>query len=203
MYGPLGRQLQISLRVLGFDVLRAAKPTSGLARPDYYDWSMEAQELLDDFEPHVVLVMFGGNDGQVLKPMACGVPEIRWPDQQRWRPEYEARVRGLLRQLRGAKRQVFLLSPTNRRPRQAAAKMKRIRQVQRQAAQGLEDVVFVDMWPFSSDHHGRFLERGVDGAGRDVPYRRTDGIHLTDAGATVVGRRLIETLRQHGLMTCR
>ena len=45
IFGPLGKSLERSLGALGFDVKRRGKATSGLARPDFFDWSTEARRL--------------------------------------------------------------------------------------------------------------------------------------------------------------
>ena len=40
------------------------KISSGLMRPDFYDWPAHVQERLPEIAPDVTIAMFGGNDGQ-------------------------------------------------------------------------------------------------------------------------------------------
>ena len=200
IYGHLGKSLQSSLRALGFEVHREGRPTSGLARPDFYDWISRANALIGEHDPHVVLMMFGGNDGQRLEPSDPSLDRVHWKEEAGWREAYAERVYILADLLRGEDRRVFLLSPTNRRSPKARAKCDRIRQVQERAVRGMERVTWIDMWPLSSDHYGRFLDESVDAFGDRVKYRRSDGIHLTRAGGVRVGHTLVRRLMDEGLL---
>ncbi|MEE2779222.1 MAG: DUF459 domain-containing protein [Myxococcota bacterium] len=200
IYGHLGKYLQSSLQALGFKVIREGRPTSGLARPDFYDWTIRADQLIDEHEPHVVVMMFGGNDGQRIEPGDPSWERVHWKEEVGWREAYAERVYILADLLRGEGRRVFLLSPTNRRSPSARAKCDRIRQVQERAVRGMERVTWIDMWPLSSDTHGRFLDRSVNAFGDKVTYRRSDGIHLTQPGGVRVGRQLVDRLVSEGLL---
>jgi uncharacterized protein len=202
IFGPLGKSLERSLGALGFDVARRGKATSGLARPDFFDWSVEARRLLTEHQPDLVIAMFGGNDGQRMEfHDASGVP-LNMQSGDAWARAYEHRIREFALLLRGTSRRVFILSPTNRRPRFAREKMVRVRSAQQRALRGLEGVTWIDMFPLSSDDTGAWLEVGADVDGNVVRYRRADGIHLTPAGGQFVGQRLLERLLTDGLTTC-
>ena len=203
MHGGLGRYLDTSLKILGLDVMRRGKPTSGLARPDFFDWQEEARAILDLHRPEVVIMVFGGNDGQALSSLEPNVPLVKWRDEAAWRAEYGARMRSLMALLRGEDRRVFFLSPPNRKSPNARAKMERIVSVQREVVGSMEGVGWVDLWRLTSDDYGRFLEAGVDARGRWKIYRKGDGIHLTGPGSREVGRRLVEELLDRGLLSDR
>lgn len=202
IYGTLGKALATSLQALGYDVARYGKPTSGLARPDYFDWPTYAAEVLHEFDADVVFFMFGGNDGQRLTFVASGADRVWWKNEDAWRAEYAERVEAFAQVLRGANRRVYLLSPTNRRSRIERSKMERVKAVQRQAVAGLDRVTWIDMYPYSSDPHGGYLSGGLDQRGRSLDYRRGDGIHLTPAGGVEVARRLFAELLEGGIASC-
>lgn len=202
IFGPLGKFLERSLGALGYDVKRRGKPTSGLARPDFFDWPQEAKQLLDVHEPHLVIAMFGGNDGQRMEFKDAGGQPIKMPAGDAWSWAYGERVREFALLLRGDTRRVFILSPTNRRPRFAREKMIRVRAAQSAALDALERVTWIDMFPLSSDEGGRWLELGPDVDGNPIRYRREDGIHLTPAGGQLVGERLLSSLLDAGLTLC-
>lgn len=202
IYGELGKALHSSLAAFGYSVVRKGKPTSGLARPDFWDWNARAAELIDAHDPQVVIAMFGGNDGQRCKSADMSGSPIWYRDAGLWEAEYEDRVRNFVHVLRGEGRRVFLLSPTNRRPRIAREKMRRIQTLQRSATEGVEGVTWIDMFPLSSDEQGSWLRDGLDVMGKRVRYRRGDGIHLTPEGGDLVGRRLLQVLLGHGLLSC-
>lgn len=194
IYGQLGRALERDLLARGYRVHRRGKPTSGLARPDFFDWFAEARRLLDLTVPRTVVILFGGNDGQNLLPADSAERRVPWEDEARWTPAYEARVRRLMELLSADGRSVVLLSPTNRAPAISRARMVRIRAAMKRAVAGLPRVTYLDMFPFTSDPHGRWLQSGLDAFGRRVPFRRGDGIHLTPEGGAEVSRRLLPTL---------
>jgi hypothetical protein len=202
IFGPLGKSLQRSLGALGFDVTRLGKPTSGLARPDFFDWMSEARKLLREHQPDLVIAMFGGNDGQRMEFNDASGEPLGMQAGELWQVAYQQRVREFALLLRGNSRRVFILSPTNRRPRFAREKMNRVRAAQRAALEGLAGVSWVDMFPLSSDASGDWLAVGADVDGNLVRFRREDGIHLTPAGAQLVGQRLLERLLADGLTLC-
>ena len=202
IFGPLGKFLERSLGALGYDVTRQGKPTSGLARPDFFDWPQQARTLLQAHQPDIVIAMFGGNDGQRMESPDQSGKAIRMEIGEAWSREYRQRVREFALLLRGQHRRVFILSPTNRRPRFAREKMLKVRAAQGEALEGLENVTWIDMFPPSSDAQGEWLNTGTDVDGNPVRYRRQDGIHLTPAGAQVVGQRLLERLMASGLTLC-
>ena len=202
IFGPLGKYLERSLAAVGYDVARRGKPTSGLARPDYFDWTVEAKRLLEVHQPALVIAMFGGNDGQRLESTDRSVDAVRIIDGGAWSQAYQERVQDFARLLRGEGRSVFILSPTNRRPRFAREKMQKVRAAQREGLEGMRGVTWIDMFPLSSDANGRWLEEGADVNGNPINYRREDGIHLTPAGGQLVGRRLLERLMERGLTLC-
>jgi len=132
---------------------------------------------------------------------ASGTP-LKMDSGDAWEVAYQHRIREFALLLRGDSRRVFILSPTNRRPRFAREKMIRVRAAQRRALKDLEGVTWIDMFPLSSDDSGTWLNSGADVDGNIVRYRREDGIHLTPAGGQVVGQRLIERLLREGLTAC-
>lgn len=203
IFGDLGKVLETSLLALGFDVVRDGKPTAGLARPDFYDLEEESRRTVERLRPDVVLILFGGNDGQHLAPRPdSSARSVPWKDEGAWIAEYSYRMRSLAEALRGEDRQVIFLSPTNRRPRIAREKMERIRFAQALGVKDLARVRWIDMFPFSSDGRGRWLRKGLDVFGNPVVFRRADGVHLSPEGGLEVARRLLPTLLELGLVAC-
>jgi len=196
IFGHLGKALEADLRAEGYRVVRRGKPTSGLARPDFFDWFVEARRLVDAARPDTVIMLFGGNDGQRLRFRDRALGTIFWEDEARWNVVYETRIRRLMEYLQADGRRVVLLSPTNRASPRARMRMGRVRGAMQRAVRDLERVTYVDMFPFSSDERGRWLQTGHDERGRPVAYRRGDGIHLTTAGGVEVARRVLPTLNR-------
>ena len=51
----------------GVEQLRLAKPSTGLARPDFYDWPAEATKIRERHDPDIWLAVLGTNDNQGLR----------------------------------------------------------------------------------------------------------------------------------------
>jgi len=193
-FGPLGHTLRTSLMQRGYQVEIRGKPSSGLARPEFFDWFAEAQRLIDLFRPDLVIAMLGANDVQRLTWPQLG-DRIQWSNERGWRRAYEGRYREFARMLENRVADVVLLSPTNRGWDNARAAVTRVREVQQRAVRGLAGVHWIDMFPLSSDPNGSWLHFGEARNGQRIVYRRADRIHLTKDGAKLVGTKLLATLR--------
>ena len=91
MGGPLQNDLSnIGVTVATLD----AHESTGLTRPDYFNWPAELQSDLAKYNPQVVVIMIGANDPQDF-PGPPGIPytspqwELRctrpgWPPSWRW-----------------------------------------------------------------------------------------------------------------------
>lgn len=67
MGSPLGGLLDKALSRLGHLVTRRVKASSGLARPDFFDWKVELERAIADHDPHVVVLQLGSNDFQPIR----------------------------------------------------------------------------------------------------------------------------------------
>ncbi len=200
IYSDLGRPLEARLSELGFLTSRFGKPTSGMARPDFFDWIAEAPRLVDGYQPDVVIMLLGGNDAQWLAPYDPEGRRLAWSREGVWRAEYQRRVRELATTLIGdGPRQLLLLGPTNRRPKRLRERMSRVRAAQSAAVEGLPGATWIDTFDASSGANGRWLFRAYDERGRLVRLRRRDGIHFTPEGGEVVASRLVPALLDAGL----
>lgn len=200
IHGPLGRYVETSLRLMGAEVTRRGKPSSGLCRPAFFDWHGEAQDLVRRHDPDVIVLVLGGNDGQDLASLDPSKPPVDWDDEAPWRRAYGERLKTLLRLLRQGDRRVIFLPPPNRESPNAVHKMMRIMEVQREGVRVVTGVRWVDLWRLTSDDYGRFLESGIDARGRRQVYRKKDGIHLTGLGSRKVGRGLMAALVREGVL---
>ena len=74
------------------EVIDDWKGSSGLVRPDFFDWPARIEQDMDEHDPDVVILGFGGNDTQGLTTddgvLALGTPE--------WKVEYQRRVAEVL-----------------------------------------------------------------------------------------------------------
>jgi len=197
--GALGIVLERDLEAVGHEVTRYGVPSSGLARPDFFDWSLTAEGLAEMVDPDVVLVMFGANDTQRIKGRSGET--IHWRDESAWRSAYTRRWYALVRALRGEDRRVIVLGPTNRRSERHVAALQRVREVQQAVSASTPGVQWLDLFPHSTDERGRHLHEGFDVFGKRVRFRMTDGRHLTRRGGVEVARRLLVSFDEMGILS--
>src|SRR5688572_7891924 len=98
----------------GLEVRRVAKVSTGLSRPDEFNWPAKLEELLAEHRPDLVIVNFGGNDAQ----------NIPLPNRQRaefgkpaWDDLYGARVAEFVARIRASGAQAVMIGmPIMRSP---------------------------------------------------------------------------------------
>lgn len=174
----------------GYDVTRRGKTSSGLSRPDFFDWMAEARGLVEEGPYDATVVMFGGNDVQGLyMGKSSGQTEwIRWEDEG-WAEEYARRVEALAEILAPDGQQLFWIGMPVMRPAKFHARMNRVNTIYRAEMAIRPNSRFVDIWSVLADEDGEYADRiyltPEDGETKrkKVTVRAGDGIHLTVAGA--------------------
>lgn len=194
-FGSLGHTLRLGLEAEGHTVLLRGKASSGLARPEFFDWFAESERLIAEFRPTVIITMLGANDVQRITWPALS-DKVFFKDEPAWRRAYFGRVRQFMKHLVEDGRRVFYLSPTNRGWKIAVDAVTKVREIQSRAALGLNGLTWIDMFPLSSHEDGSWLRAARDENGQMVWYRRADRIHLTAEGGKLVGERVLAELKR-------
>ena len=192
----LGAALQAELaRRPELVVARRGKSATGLSRPDFFDWWAEAERLLAQHAPDVVIVGLGGNDGQELAPRAGERGRVAWRSAA-WPEAYGARVRSLIERLAGDERRVVWLEVTTADRAHLEGKLVLIREAQRQAVEAFGPRASY----LRTEHHLRTEGGGVlrqvtlAGDRRAQPLRIEDGIHFSVYGSRWLAPRLAAEL---------
>lgn len=183
------------------------KVSSGLARPDFFDWPAHLQTLLASADPDIVVVTFGGNDAQALTDttgaVLVGVPSGEAGGDAEWRAEYATRVRAVVEALRADGRAVVWVGIPNAVDDDFTARLRVQDETVRAVLAEYPDVRFVDTWARFSGRSGNYAEFVIDprdGQGKDV--RADDGFHLNVAGAEIlaldIAAVITEVLRAAG-----
>lgn len=162
------------------------KVSSGLSRPDFFDWPARFREQLSALDPHVVIVTFGGNDAQDLAIDGRSVPVA----DPAWTTAYRSRVREVLDLLTTDDRHVVWVGIPNASSEAFTARLV----VQRDAVvaelaahPAAERLHYVDTWSRFAGRNGGYADYIVDprdGVGKKV--RAADGFHLNMAGAEIL-----------------
>jgi hypothetical protein len=180
------------------------KVSSGLARPDFFDWPAEIDAQLPTVDPDIVVATFGGNDAQGLS-VASGEFIVGDPvtNEAEWTAEYQARVGAVMDQLLADGRTVIWVGIPNDDNPEVTARMAIQDRAAKAAAAERPDVIFIDTWKRFSGRDGGWAEFVIDprdGQGKDV--RADDGFHLNQNGAEIlaidIAQAIRDTLREQG-----
>ena len=168
-------------------VSRQGRISTGLTRPDYFNWFTAMRRIVDDFDPDLVIVMLGENDHQSAQTVdgrqAAQIGTAVWP------AEYKARVLRMMRiaTSRGAK-VVWAGLPISSNPGLRVHSQRQNRTFEN-AARSSPNVAYFDAWNrFAAPRGGYtayFRERG-----RVLLIREGDGLHFNAAGYTLLAREI-------------
>ncbi len=191
----LGGPLQSDLA--GTGVVSAAldaRESTGLTRPDYFNWAAELTADLKAAQPQVVIVMIGANDAQDF----LGPPDVPYTSPQ-WNTLYAQRVMQFMQIAgSGGAAVVWVGMPPMQNPGLNAQMSDVNAVVQQQAVKAHPPVTYV-----STDHslgtaQGGYTPFVTNGAGQVVNVRAPDGTHLTSGGGQVVAQQVIGELQALG-----
>lgn len=171
------------------DAERELQYSSGLTRPDYFDWPAEIATLLAEQDPEAVVVMLGANDAQGIQtpagPASFG--------SAAWVAEYRSRVAQLMDLLDRDERTVYWVGQPIMRSSDFDERMRLITDLYREEATRHPGVRFIASRElFSSDGAYSAYLPGSDG--QPVLVRRDDGIHLTAAGGERLAGAVLEAI---------
>ena len=191
----MGGALQSDLA--GTGVVNAAldaRESTGLTRPDYFNWPAELQNDLKSADPQVVVVMIGANDAQDF----LGPPDVPYTSSQ-WNTLYAQRVAQLIQIAgSGGATVVWVGMPPMLDPNRDG-QMTDINVVDsHQAALATPPAHFVNTMKSLGTAQGGYTAFVTNAAGQIVNTRTPDGIHLTPGGSQVVAQQVIAELQGIG-----
>lgn len=167
------------------------KSSTGLTNSEYYDWPSVASNAARDYQPDLIIIHMGGNDGQDMK---LGNKWIHIDDPL-WSDTYYKRATNMINKIKQASPNSYIvwLGLPAMRDAKFARKQDIIREAQRKAAidSGVE---YID----GKKGLGQTYEKQGMFEGKRVVLRRTDGIHYSREGGEVLAH-LITTDEKLGL----
>ena len=159
------------------EFIQHAKPNSGFARTDTYDWNEQLAKLLKEDTYQIAVVMFGASDAQGVR---SGKEWLK-VGSEGWREIYGQRVEAFIKQLRAANVAVYWVGlPIMRSPTQNEDAEK-LNDVYREKA-FINGARYVETWTGFSDESGRYSPYGPDMTGQVKRLRADDGVHMTMRG---------------------
>jgi hypothetical protein len=185
------RVTSASLNVLPIE----SRLSTGLARPDLYNWYTRFRQVIASLHPRVAVLSFGADDAHGY---LAGVPAGRTVGplgSASWSAEYRRRVDGVTRELNAAGIYVVWLGL----PIPDGPGFKKSFPIVNTV---LEQVVhahprtaaFVDTWHLLDDAHGRYVAY-LRVHGKLTQMRLPDGVHYTAAAGDLIAQDVLAKLR--------
>ena len=170
--------------------------STGLARPDLYNWYTRFRDLIRHGKPNVAVLSFGADDAH---DYMTGVPAGRTVGplgSPSWDAEYRRRADGVTRELNAAGIYVVWLGlpiPDGAGFRKSFPIVNRI--LRSVAKADAKDAAYIDTWSMLAGAHGRYTPY-LRVHGQLTLMRLPDGVHYTAAAGDLIARAVVAQLRK-------
>jgi uncharacterized protein len=181
-----------------FDVVRDARASTGITRPDFFNWP---EHLLRDVapvegggvDPDVLVFMVGGNDDQNM-PAWRGTPQAP-AGSPPWLDAYRRRVGDTMDLLKSRTDDRLVIWPGMPVTQPGTlAHVREMNAIYASEAARRSWVRYFDSWPFFADVSDAYAGAPPNADGRARDLRNRDGIHLSVAGGARLARALYARL---------
>jgi lysophospholipase L1-like esterase len=188
----MGGPLQNDLTNTGVvQAMLDARESTGLTRPDYFNWPSELQSDIASAQPQVVVIMMGANDPQDFP----GPPDTPFASPK-WSPMYADRVSEFMHIAASGGAQVIWMGMPPMQNTQLSSEMLDINAIdQTQAKLQNPPASFISCWNLLGTPQGTYTPFITNSSGQVVNVRTPDGTHLTPSGGEVLSQDILNYLR--------
>lgn len=189
----------------GVELGRFAKNSTGLTRPDRFNWVEEARRIGESFKPALFMMSLGLNDRQSVVENG----QITMENSPAFPAKYKERVTAVLKTIAARKASLLWIGLPAMR---AAAADKDARDKNKYFAEaiaefGIPNMKYVEPWKLNpATEEDKFASYGPDQNGRMVQIRASDGEHFTSAGdllvAAYLSPKMLASLAERGEPIC-
>ena len=167
--------------------------STGLARPEYFNWPEHLVKDVLPADPKILVIMFGANDGQNFLDANGKVLE-RYSEP--WLAEYRRRVAATMDLLKSPDNQRLTIwcGPPPMGPGTKTHGMDQLNYVYWSEAQSRPWIQYFDTWPFFTDSNFVFAANlpNADGVVRGM--RQKDNVHLSTVGGDRLSWAVIDRI---------
>jgi hypothetical protein len=176
------------------DLQQRGVHSTGLARPDYFNWHVQIRADAEQYRPDVVVVMLGANDPQPLRSWDASL--VSEEDSAQWAPLYRQRVGQFMDEASEYGARVLWVGLPIMAISEYSASIERQNTLYEREAGDHRRVVYLDTWDLFSNKPGEYTPFLREGDGDLIPIRDGDGIHLTTEGNGILAEAAIDVLRE-------
>jgi lysophospholipase L1-like esterase len=167
--------------------------STGLVRPDFFNWPAQVQQQVKGFDPGATVVMFGANDNQAVQTSSGKIHQF---GSDGWKKEYKKRVEDMIGLLfQGGVRRVYWIGQPVMPEASFNDQVKLMNDIYSSVAEKTFGVEYIDAYALLSKDgaYSQYLP-GVDG--KTVQAREQDGEHLTYAGGQIVATAVLDAIKK-------
>ena len=189
----LGIQLQYTMKETYkiADTKIDYKVSSGLNRIDYYDWYARTKEIINDYQPDVVIVLFGGNDTQDITDDRGNSRVILTKE---WQKAYQERVEKYAKLLNySSVRKVYWVGQSNSNRSSYIKAFPIMNDIYKNASKVSRKIEFISTWDTFAEG-GQFTPVVADKSGKRGYVKVNDGVHFTSHGAKIIGDLIVDKM---------
>jgi hypothetical protein len=170
------------------------KTSSGLSRPDFFDWNLFLGTVVDLNPPEVMLLSMGANDAQgVQSPDGTWHTDIHSPG---WRDEYLRRVDELSRRITDKGTRLYWVGQPIAREPGYNAFVGVVDGIYQEVDARYDEVVYLDTYQLLADDTMSYTDFKPGPDGQPWKIRQPDGIHLESWGGELVAQEVLAQLRR-------
>ncbi|MCU0547019.1 MAG: DUF459 domain-containing protein [Oscillatoriaceae cyanobacterium Prado104] len=189
----LGTQLQYSLKE-NYNIANTKidyKVSSGLNRIDYYDWYARTRQVIGDYQPDVMVVIFGGNDTQDIADFQG---KYRAIGSKEWQKAYRERVDKYAKLLAASPvRKVYWIGQARSNKSHYRKLFPAMNEIYRDVSKSHPKITFISTWDTFAEG-GEFAPVVADKYGKRGYVKVNDGLHFTLHGSRIVSDLIIDRM---------
>lgn len=172
-------------------LVQAGRSSTGLCRPDFYDWPKAMRVFMRAEQPKTVVICIGTNDDQTVSDAGVRHQFI----SPRWQQAYRRKIEELINIIEEYGGTSIWVSPPIMGPNALRPRVFAIREVIRQTCD-IRNVPFIDIWPTLADANGNFQYSLIAPGGKTVTLRARDGVHIAPAGNKILAKAVFPHLER-------
>ncbi len=171
--------------------------STGLVRPDAFNWPVQLQQQVKAFRPGAVAVMFGANDNQ---PLQTASGEIHQFGSDGWKKEYRKRVQDVIGLLfQNGVRRVYWIGQPVMPEASFNGQIRLMNEIYRGVAEKTFGVRYIDAYGLLANGNGQYAQYLPDERGELQQVREQDGEHLTYAGGLRIAGAVLDEIKKEWL----
>ena len=167
--------------------------STGLVRPDFFNWPLQLQQQVKAFDPGAAVVMWGANDNQGVETSSGKVYQF---GSDGWKKEYRKRIEDVIAILfAGGVRRIYWVGQPIMPDSSYDRQIRLMNDLFKSAAAKHDGVQYIDAYTLFSNGSGGYSQYLKDDHGETQQVREADGEHLTYAGGMRLAKAVMAAIK--------